>query len=68
MKYISVSEYAKMKGISRQAVIQRIRRGYLKAERVGSVFIISSDEAAKDIPRKPSRPTVYIAHPPLKRK
>ena len=37
---MSVTEYAKLKGISRQAVIKQIYKGKIKAKKVGSVFVI----------------------------
>lgn len=37
---LTVTEYALLRGISRQAVLARIRRGTLKAQRVGSFWII----------------------------
>ena len=37
---LSISQYAKMIGISRQAVLKRINKGKLKAQKVGKVYII----------------------------
>ena len=39
-EYLSPSEAAKILGISRQAVIERIKHGSLYAERVGNRYII----------------------------
>lgn len=40
MKLLSVKQYAQRNGISRQAVLMRIKRGKLKAEKVGHSYII----------------------------
>jgi glutamine synthetase len=41
--YLSPTEAAKILGISRQAVIERIKHGHLYAERVGNRYIIPKD-------------------------
>ncbi len=43
-KFISVLEAAKLLGMSRVAVVQQIRSGKLKAEKVGRAYIIDRDE------------------------
>lgn len=40
MKLISVAEYAKLEGISRQAVQKRIKAGTVKAEKIGRNYVI----------------------------
>mgnify|MGYP001568263801 CR=1 len=40
MTYISVSQFAEMRGCSRQNVLKKIKRGTLKAKRVGHAWII----------------------------
>lgn len=40
MKYVTVTQYAKKHGISRQAVNKRIKKGKLKAKKVGNYYII----------------------------
>jgi hypothetical protein len=40
MKLVTVPQYAKLKGISRQAVIKQIDTGKLNAEKVGRYYII----------------------------
>jgi len=48
-EYLSPTEAAKVLGISRQAVIERIKHGNLYAEKVGNRYIIPKDSlAAKD--------------------
>ncbi len=45
MKNISVTQYAELKGISRQAVLKQIKAGKLAAEKVGNTFVIKVEEA-----------------------
>ena len=40
IKPLTVSEYAKLKNISRQAVLSKIKRGIIKAVRVGHYWLI----------------------------
>jgi excisionase family DNA binding protein len=41
--YISVAELAKMLGISRVAVFNRIKKGQIPAEKIGRAYVISMD-------------------------
>jgi glutamine synthetase len=51
--YLSPTEVAKVLGISRQAVIERIKHGHLYAERVGNRYIIPKNMlAAKEPPSR----------------
>lgn len=43
-KYISVTELAKMFGISRIAVFKRIKKGQIPAEKIGRSYAISMDD------------------------
>lgn len=43
-KYVSVAELAKMLGISRIAVFNRIKKGLIPAEKVGRFYIISMED------------------------
>ncbi len=43
-KYISVSELAKMLGISRVAVLKKITKGQLPAQKVGRAYVISIED------------------------
>jgi len=45
--YLSVKEVAKILGCTRQEVVRRIWRGFIKAEKVGSFYIISKTEIMK---------------------
>lgn len=38
---MSVREYAKMRGISKQAVHKQIKKGKLKAEKIGNYYAVS---------------------------
>lgn len=40
LRFYSVSEYAKKKGLTRQAVLKRIKRNALTAAKVGKTYII----------------------------
>lgn len=43
-KYISVAELAKMLGISRIAVFNKIKKGQIKAEKIGRSYAISMED------------------------
>lgn len=47
--YLSPTEVAKILGISRQAVIERIKHGTLIAERAGRQYIISAKQVGKKV-------------------
>ena len=40
MKYLSVTQYAKNKGVTRQSVLAKIKRGTLKAQKIGNTYAI----------------------------
>jgi len=42
-KYITIPELAKVLGISRIAVYKKVKRGEIKATKIGRVFVISKD-------------------------
>ena len=46
-KLLSVPEYAKQEGISRQGAWERIKRGVVKAEKVGKSYIMYVEEKIK---------------------
>ena len=48
----SVSEAAKILGVTRQEVVRRIWRGFIKAEMVGKQYIISRGEMQRALNRK----------------
>jgi excisionase family DNA binding protein len=43
-KYLSVSEYAKILGISRIAVYKKIKNGKLKAIKIGNNYAIAAED------------------------
>lgn len=45
--YVTVTDYAKHKKISRQATDYRIKHGLIKAERVGAIWLIERSELDK---------------------
>lgn len=46
--YYSIPEYAKLLGLSRIAIYQRVRKGHLKAIRVGRNYMIPIKYAGLD--------------------
>ncbi|MCX5715971.1 MAG: glutamine synthetase beta-grasp domain-containing protein [Candidatus Omnitrophica bacterium] len=52
-EYLSPTEAAKILGISRQAVIERIKHGSLPAERAGRQYIIPAEQIKGKGPRAP---------------
>lgn len=52
MKVITVTEYSKKKGISRQAVLKQIKRGTLKARKQGTQYIIFVATKFKPVKKK----------------
>jgi len=51
-EFLSVTELSKILGVTRQAVIDRIRRGTLEAQKVGKVFVIPKHEADRALSEK----------------
>jgi excisionase family DNA binding protein len=45
----AATELAKILGVSRQEVIRRIWRGFIKAQKVGNQYIITKKEAQRVI-------------------
>lgn len=43
-KYVSVAELAKMLGISRIAVFNRIKKGLIPAEKIGRFYVVSMED------------------------
>jgi len=52
-KFISVAELAKMLGISRIAVFNKIKKGYIPAQKIGRSYAISIEDAHEFIQGKP---------------
>ena len=47
-KYITIPELAKLLGVSRIAIYNRVKKGQIPAERIGRIYIIT-DSTIKDI-------------------
>ena len=48
----AATELAKILGVTRQEVIRRIWRGFIKAQKVGNQYIITKDEAKRVIAKE----------------
>ena len=46
MNYMTVTEYAKLKGVSRQYVRWLAKKGKIKAEKLGKAWVINKDQEA----------------------
>ncbi|MBU2540841.1 MAG: glutamine synthetase beta-grasp domain-containing protein [Candidatus Omnitrophica bacterium] len=66
-EYLSPTQAAKILGISRQAVIERIKSGTLFAEKVGSRYIIAKDQVLLEDPSAKREP-ISIDIPSLGKK
>lgn len=52
--YLSVTEVAQSTKVNYHTLMARIRAGHVQAQRVGKVYFIHKDEAAKIEPPTPS--------------
>lgn len=52
MTTMTVSQFAKLKGVSRQVIHSKIQRGTLKAHRVGSFWLIDASEVRMVVKEK----------------
>lgn len=55
-EFVSVSEAADIRGVSRQRVLQWIEDGRLTAQKVGNSYIILKSALDTVVERKPGRP------------
>jgi excisionase family DNA binding protein len=55
-EFVSVSEAAEIRGVSRQRVLQWIEDGRLNAQKVGNSYIILKSAVYAVSDRKPGRP------------
>ncbi len=67
-EYLSPTEAAKILGISRQAVIERIKHSALPAERVGNRYIIPAQEVLSEKSRAKAKKSPSIGIPLLDKK
>ena len=52
--YITIAELAGLLGISHVAVWKRIKKGQIKAEKIGHMYIVTDKEVAHILRKKPS--------------
>ena len=55
-KYLTVTEAAKIRGVSRQAIVELITRGRLKATKVGSQWLMKKSAITRFRPLPVGRP------------
>lgn len=53
-KYITAAELADLLGVSHVAVWKRIKKGQIKAERIGRMYVITDREVVHIIGKQPS--------------
>jgi excisionase family DNA binding protein len=53
-KYITIAELADLLGVSHVAVWKRIKKGQIKAERIGRIYVITDKEVAHILGKKPT--------------
>ena len=67
-EYLSPTEAAKILGISRQAVVERIKQGTLYAERVGNRYIIPEGQVSPEGKLMKDVSPSQVATPPIDKK
>ncbi len=50
--YLSVVEFAKVRGVTRQAISENIRNGRIKAEKIAGVWLIPKSQIEENTIRK----------------
>ena len=53
-KYVTVPQLAKKMGLSRVAVYQKVKRGQIRANKVGRVYMIPAEEAHSVLSGQPT--------------
>ena len=53
-KYITIPQLAKLLGLSRIEVYRRVRKGQIKAEQIGRMYVIKDKEVAHILGKKPT--------------
>jgi excisionase family DNA binding protein len=53
-KYITIPQLAKLLGLSRIEVYRKVRKGQIKAERIGRMYVITDKEVAHILGKKPT--------------
>ena len=51
-KYITIPQLAKLLGLSRIEVYRRVRKGQIKAEKIGHIYVIKDKEVAYILGKK----------------
>ena len=52
--YITIAELAELLGISHVAVWKRIKKGQIKAEKIGHMYVITDKEVAHILRKRPT--------------
>lgn len=52
--YITIPQLAKLLGLSRIEVYRKVRKGQIKAERIGRMYVITDKEVAHILGKKPT--------------
>lgn len=52
--YITIPQLAKLLGLSRIEVYRKVRKGQIKAERIGRMYVITDREVVHIIDKQPS--------------
>jgi excisionase family DNA binding protein len=66
-QYLSTSDVAKLLGISRIAVFQRIRRGQIKAEKVGHSYVINPEDVGVSVGSEVSQKQKLVMNQAVKK-
>ncbi|MEK6756971.1 MAG: helix-turn-helix domain-containing protein [Bacteroidota bacterium] len=53
-KYITIPQLAKLLGLSRIEVYRKVRKGQVKAEKIGRMYIITDKEVAHILGKQPT--------------
>lgn len=53
-KYVTIPQLAKLMGLSRIEVYRKVRKGEIKAEKIGHMYVITDKEVANILGKKPT--------------
>lgn len=53
-KYLTIPQLAKLMGLSRIEVYRKVRKGEIKAEKIGHMYVITDKEVAHILGKKPT--------------
>jgi excisionase family DNA binding protein len=54
VKYITIPQLAKLMGLSRIEIYRKVRKGQIKAEKIGNTYVITDNETANVLGEKTS--------------